>query len=557
MNNHNSHDSGESPFSSNGHDSLNGDHPAPDERRDAPDGHGASHGTGDSDNVTQATAVPSPQMPPGVPPKAPVSPAIRMPLVEGDIFAPIPIDRDGKNKGALQWFPPPIVMKGAEPLAELLDKQGLHVDAAELRVRAVPAEEARRELELLQGHLLGGLGVWNAHAKQYNNQLFPWLRYERERLVVWAEAARQAHARSASACTKAGLPFPCEDVDAALKGLAPTDEMLCGAQGLVRSRLPQSTWVTDVLACGGSGFVTLVVGLGPILSVFDLKMLDDFARTWPRLLIGTGLGAMIVWCLGAAVGQMIAQLGVRFLERKAGEPPGIARLARMGVPFAIAALLLLLALSEVMVGATGIHITGQDRLAHLLRAAGEGDKARLLAGASLGELPWALCAMIAVIVNAPYLSYKSFLAWNRIESSARADWCAHLRAQWIEKQRERPEVRDASAALRLSRQREAEVTDQQKAVQALESQLLDVRLDLDETSRRRLQDARSAAVCEADKLRAYMNDVVRRLSQLQRRPGPASGVPARRGWWARLWNGLLGPRRTLRPRIAFWQRSRP
>lgn len=559
MNNHNFYDSDEPPFPNNGHSTVNGAYFTPHNRRDAPKGHGTpqSESAGDGDNVGPATSVPAPQMPTGAPPKAPVSPEFRMPLIEGDVYAPFPLPRDEKNKGALHWFPPPIKVGEVEPLAALLEKLGLHGDAAGLRLRAVPAEEARRELELLSGHLLKGLEKWSASAQQHNKELTPLWQYERQRLVKKEEAACEGHAIGASACTKARLPFPCDDVDAALKGLAPADETLCGAQGLVRLRLPQSTLGTDILACGGSGFLTLVVGLGPILNVFDLKMLDELSRTWPRLLIGTGLGAMIVWFLGAAVGQMVTQLGVRFLERKAGEPPGLARLAKVFVPLAIGAVLLLLCLSEITVGATGIHLTGQDHFAHLLRAAGEGDRARLLSGASLGELPWTLCAMIAVIVNAPYLSYKSWLTWNRIESSARADWCAHLRSQWLKEQWERPEVQDANAALGVARERERELTRQREVVQEMESRMLDLRLDLDDVSKQRLQDARNEAVGEADKLRPYTNDVARRLSQLQQRPGPVSGVPAKRGWWSRLWHGLFGPRRTLRPRTAPWQRSRP
>lgn len=305
-------------------------------------------------------------------------------------------------------------------------------------------------------------------------------------------------------------------VEEALREAAPRPAEVAG---MYRLRYPQSEWHGDEPMRGGHNWLDrltasllhlapLVLGLmvalclgsvSGLVDIEDITRRPDAAKVF-KFLLAVGLGGVVVAVLGKATEATMrilfdhlvasplpqsnsapaaAATGDLYQEAKLfrDNTPPAPRRRKLAVGVCLATLLLF-GIAETVAESTGLRTLNDLRLANMSQAQ--------LRQYNQNPIPPVIFYLVGLLFSASYLFYKGSETWRRGELEMLRPWLERRRQEWIEEQRRKPEIQKLFQLAYLIEQMEARRHE------------LRIRLD----------NARAAAVAEAELLHAMLEWIV-------------------------------------------------
>jgi hypothetical protein len=463
----------------------------------------------------------------------------------GSQAAPIFWQRPEAARNGLRWHVPALrsqaelsrgdqVMGLVERLASLLKDFPLRMWHLRwnlvTRAGAATAErerlecEARRRLEELQRRA--------AQARREIEVEIEALIPKRDEAVQQRESLKKEFAEAASTagltCAAAVSPH---QVEAALQRAAPNLDEVAGERGMEPAAVEaQSTLkqVFAVIAPFVSGFM-LALCLGTLVGLLSLADLQRNDRGL-QLALAASLGFVLVYLIGELVSGAVHSLA-RCLENPDSGYPRHRRSVAIVLLLLVGALVL--GIAEVNAEAFGLRELHLQRLQELRRLDPE---------APITLLPLTVYCLLGTLISGPYLLCKAVRSWGDSELRLREGWLLYLRRRWLEQ-------RSATATVQRAFLLASQVVRVEQTLTELDHRLNELRtrreahepqLEYDSETKSRLDAATAAAVGEAARQQAFIDDLIKVLE-----PHPEVKKPYRRPYWLR-W--MRRVRRLLRHR---------
>ncbi|MDW8052756.1 MAG: hypothetical protein RMJ83_09805 [Armatimonadota bacterium] len=400
-----------------------------------------------SPDLARSTA--SPQQSVGAPaelgPSSPPAPIQSDPLIEpypySSTFWQLPLDPD-------VFYDSPLLVhrqladaeRVVQYMANYLHHAGYATEASDLRTRyiqlvRIPAEEFER------------------------------LRYELEpqraeytrRLEQLEREIAQARSEFMQAMARARLPFPIPDgkarrrkapphpepigpelVERALHAEEPSDDEICGEQGVAPVSTKGSIWTTVgrwLFEFGAPLLAGLLLGvnLGVITGLLSWEALQRAEALW--LVALAALIGLFVEKLVGETAYMLAASTAAASEKRDALPtiqpfPTMYSLMRVGLFIGAVAVL---TAAVALVDALGLYTLYKERL----------QEAQLTGAEAAEEFAFWVFLLVGLIVSAPYIVHKAVKGWREPEMRQREARIAYLHWQYRTQRRQEPAVQQA------------------------------------------------------------------------------------------------------------------
>ncbi|MDW8107092.1 MAG: hypothetical protein RMK45_06390 [Armatimonadota bacterium] len=290
-------------------------------------------------------------------------------------------------------------------------------------------------------------------------------------------------------------PICPELVERALQKDAPSDDEVCGEQGVAPVSTKGSIWTIVgrwLFEFGAPLFAGLLLGvnLGVITGLLSWETLQRAEALW--LVALAAIIGLFVEKLVGETAYMLAASTAAASEKRDALPniqpfPTMYSIVRVGL---FIGAVVVLTVAVALVDALGLYTLYKERL----------QEAQLTGATAAEEFAFWVFLLVGLIVSAPYIVNKAVKGWREPEMRQREARIAYLHRQYLERRRQEPAVQQAF-------EKAQQVQDLYKERARLQQRIEEIRA--------RLDSARVNCIGNSRKFLTYWDELIEWLRREQ------------------------------------------